>query len=972
MNGAAGVRRVRSSTGIGIAIVWIEFEGDFDVFRARQIVSEKLQLAQASLPPDVPRPVLAPVSSIMGEIEFIALGSDRHDAIALKTTADWVLRRRLLAVPGVAQVIPTGGETKQYQVLVNPERLVAYELGLNDVLEALRRTNQNSSAGFYVDGAQEYLIHAVGRVRTLDDIGATVVAMRAGQPVLVRQIADVKVGPALKRGEGSHDGKPAVILGIQKQPGANTLELTRRLDAGLDDIQATLPEGMTIARNVFRQADFIETAIGNLKAALRDGAILVLVIVAIFLASGRATAITVLAIPLSMAVAVLVLGATGATINTMTLGGMAIAVGDLVDDAIVDVENVVRRLRENSALAEHAQKPTREIVYEASREVRGSVVFATLVILLVFLPLFFLPGVEGRLLRPLGAAYVIALAASLAVALTVTPALAAVLLPKSRTIRAARESRLVRGLRAGYDRMLGLLLHRWRILGSFSLVVLALAGFAVSRAGRAFLPDFNEGTLTISVVTLPGTSLEESDRLGRRVEEILLAQPEVTSTARRTGRAKLDEHAQDVNAAEIDVGLSMKQGGRAKEQLLDALRHDFSLLPGTNVTIGQPISHRIDHMLSGTRANIAVKIFGDDLRELRRLGEEVKALMQDVPGVVDLSIEQQADIPILTMQIDREAIAQRGLRAGDVAEVIEASFAGQIVSRVRERQTAFDLLVRLERGAVADLDAIRATLVSTPSGARIPLHALADVRKDRGPNTIGREDVQRKLVVMCNVSGRDLGGVVDDIRARVGERVKMPRGYHVAYGGQFEAAADAARTLAFVGALSLCGVFALLVAGLGSMRDAALVLVNLPLALVGGVAGVFVSGGVLSIASMVGFITLFGIATRNGIMLVSHVHRLTEHEGVLDPVEAVRRGASERLAPILMTALAAGLALIPLALGGGKPGSEIQSPMAVVIVFGLLSSTTLNMLVLPALYLRFGTFGARHRTPGSGNPRVSP
>jgi len=951
LNGAAGVRRIRSSTGVGIAVVWVEFEWGTDVYQARQIVTEKLQLAEGSLPPDLERPVLAPVSSIMGEIMFVALTSEKHSALELKTTADWVLRRRLLAVPGVSQVVPIGGDTKQYQVVADPERLAAYHLGINELVEAVRGTNENTSAGFYQDGGQEYLIHGVGRVVSLADIADTFVASRGGQPVLVRDVAAVELGPALKRGEGSHNGKPAVILGIQKQPGANTLDLTERLDTVLDQLQETLPDGMAISRHIFRQADFIEVAVHNVTTALRDGALLVVVIVFAFLVNWRATAITVLAIPLSLVTAILALKALGATVNTMTLGGMAIAVGALVDDAIIDVENVLRRLRENATLQAAARGGPLGVIFKASKEIRGSIVFATLIILLVFLPLFFLGGVEGRLLRPLGFAYVVALAASLAVALTVTPALCGVLLI-SDDAYGSHEARLVRWLKARYARILERTLSRWRTVSGVALGGLVVAVAALTTAGRAFLPDFNEGTLTISVVTLPGTSLRDSDALGRLVEEILLEQPEVVATARRTGRAELDEHAQDVNASEVDVGLRMKD--RSKEELLIALRRALAVVPGTNITIGQPISHRIDHMLSGTRANIAVKVFGEDLFELRRLAEQVRQVMQDVAGVVDLSTEQQTDIPFLTVKFNRPAIARHGLRVRDVAEAIETAFAGQVVSRVREGDAAFDLLVRYPESARADLESIRELRLTTTGGAELPLYALAEVRKDQGPNSVSRENVQRKIVVMCNVAGRDLGGVVADIQKAVGRTVSLPQGYHIEYGGQFESAAEASRTLFVLGGLVTVGIFGLLVLALGSSRDAVVVLVNLPLALIGGVVGVFLSGGVLSVASLIGFITLFGIATRNGLMLVSHIRHLREVEDVTDFTEAVRRGALERLAPILMTALAAGLALVPLALEAGEPGSEIQAPMAVVILFGLLSSTALNMLVVPALYLRFG------------------
>lgn len=952
LNGASRVRRVRSATSVGIVLVWVEFEWGTDIYLARQIVAEKLQLVRAELPPQLDAPIMAPVTSIMGEIMFLALTSDRHTPMQLKSAGDWLLRRRLLAVPGVAQVVTIGGDTKQYQVLVRPERLSAYGLTLEQVLEALKKTNSNTSAGFYLARGQEYLIQGLGRVHRLADIEKTVVAMRQGEAVLMRHVARVRIGAALKRGIGSLDAKPAVILGIQKQPTANTLALTARLDTVLTSLQASLPSGMKVHRHIFRQADFIEAAVKNVVVALRDGALLVVLVVLLFLASLRSTAITIVAMPLSLLTAVLLLEALGASINTMTLGGMAIAIGALVDDAIIDVENVVRRLRQNHALPESERRPTTEVVFAASKEIRSSIVYATLIIVLVFLPLFFLSGVEGRLLRPLGLAYVVALAASLIVALTVTPALCSLLLPRARTVTRAVSSRLTQVLESGYRRLLAQLIERWRTIAVVALAAVLVSLVALAGVGRSFLPEFNEGALTLSAVTVPGTSLSESDRLGQRIEQILLTEPEVVATARRTGRGSFGEHAMGVNSAEIDVRLRMK--GRSKQAFLAALRRKLSAVPGTNIVIGQPISHRIDHMLSGTRANIAVKIFGPDLHELRKLAAAVEPLMRKIRGVADLAIESQADVPLVTIKFDREALARYGLAVHDVAETVEAAFAGRAVSQVREGEAAFELVGRYHRSALASLATIRQTLVTTASGARVPLSALAAIRRDLGPNTIRRENAQRRIVVMCNVAGRDLSSVVEDIRGSIGSGVRFPSGYHVEYGGQFESASRAARTLLLVGALVVVGIFVLLVLALGSARDAALVMVNLPLALAGGVLAIVASKGVLSVATIIGLITLFGIATRNGLMMISHIHHLIDVEGLTDFRQAVERGAVERLAPILMTALAAGLALIPLALSGGEPGSEIQAPMAIVILWGLLTSTALNMIVMPAFYLRFG------------------
>ncbi len=961
LNGAPGVRRVRSSTGVGISVIYAEFDWGTEVFRARQIVSEKLQLVRGALPAEVEQPVLSPMSSVMGEVLFLAVTAEGSSAMEARTFADFTLRRRLLAIPGVSQVIVTGGERRQFEVALLPERLAMVGLTTAEVVEALEATNTSVSAGFIEEGGQEYLVHGVGRVRTPEDVGETLVVQRGDEPVLVRHLGEVRVGAALRRGEGSYGGKAAVIVGVQKQPGANTIELTGRIDRELDELSRTLPEGLAIQREVFRQADFIEVAVKNVSAALRDGVLLVILIVLVFLASGRASAITIVAIPLSLVTAVFALSAFGATLNTMTLGGMAIAVGELVDDAVIDVENVVRRLRLASLQPPHERRAPLLVVLAASREIRSSIVFATLVVALVFLPLFFLSGVEGRLLAPLGLAYVVSLTASLFVAVTVTPVLCSFLLPGSKAVTKAHEPRFTAWLQRRYAPLLEAALRSWRAVAASSFALLATAVVLLSVSGRSFLPEFREGTLTITAMTLPGTSLAESDAIGRRLEQILLRHPEVVSVARRTGRAEMDEHAQGVNSSELDV--TLRETERSREAFLDALRRDFSMVPGLNLTIGQPIGHRIDHMLSGTRASIAVKVFGDDLAELRRLGSEVEAVMRGVPGVVDLAREQQSDIPFVRVRFDRTAIARYGMRIEEVARELEIGSGVHVVSQVMEGQAVFDLVVRTEPSRVASIEDLQELLISTPRGARVPLRALAQVDRDRGPNEIGRENVQRRLVVSCNVAGRDVGSVVRDIQAAIERSVPMAPGYRVAYGGQFESAEGASRTLLLLGIVSVLGMLGLLYTLFGSIRDAALVMSNLPLALIGGAFGVFFQGGVLSVASLVGFITLFGIATRNGIMLVSHIRHLVREERVASLDEAVRRGAQERLIPILMTALAAGLGLVPLALSGGDPGSEIQAPMAVVILCGLLTSTALNMFVVPALYRQFGALAQ----PGKGS-----
>lgn len=952
VNGASGVRRVRSSTTVGLSIVWVEFEWGTDIRNARQIVSERISAVSGDLPPEVERPVLAPQSSIMGEILFLALSSDQHPPVELRSYAEVSIRRRLLAVPGVSQVTPIGGGEKQFQVVVNPAELQAHGVTLNQVVRALEEGNENVSAGVINERGAEWLVTGIGRVRTLNDIGATVVTAREGVPTLVRDLGEVKIGEAQKRGEGSAMGKPAVILGIQKQPGANTLELTQRLDDTLADITAKLPPGMKLKTDIFRQADFISVSVRNVQTVLLEGVVLVFLVVLLFLGNFRATFITLTAIPLSLLTAVLALQWFGASINTMTLGGMAISIGALVDDAVIDVENVFRRLRENHRKPDDKRRPILQVVFDASVEIRRSIVFATLIIALVFIPIFFLGGVEGRLLKPLGVAYLVALSASLIVALTVTPVLCYFLLPKSKGVQAEHEPKFVQWLKARYAPILqSALAHPWRFTLP-AVVVLAIALLATTRMGRAFLPEFNEGSLTISAVTLPGTSLAESDALGRVVEQTLLGFPEVVSVGRRTGRAELDEHAQGVEAAELDVSIAMKDRGKA--EFLEALRASFSQVPGMNITIGQPISHRIDHMLSGTRANIAVKIFGADLYQLRSLAEKSRQAMQGVAGVVDLSVEQQTEVPVLKVKFDRAEIARHALTIRDVARAVEAALQGVKASRVLEGQSAYDLVVRLADAESWQLDTLGDLLVDTPAGARVPLRSLARIQRDTGPNQILREQVERKIVVQCNVAGRDVTGVVHDIQKLVNPIIGEARGYRVEYGGQFESAAEAGRTLTLVSLGVIIGIGLLLHLAFRSARDAALIMLNLPLALIGGVAGVFVSGGVLSVASLIGFITVFGIATRNGIMLVSHIRYLQEHEGVTDFREAVRRGAMERLVPILMTALATGLALVPLALGGEKPGNEIQTPMAIVILFGLLTSMVLNMILVPALYLRVG------------------
>ncbi len=950
VNGATGVRRVRSSTAQGISIVWVEFDWGTDIFRARQIVSEKLQLVSQSFPDGVAPPTLAPVSSIMGEIQLITLtGDESVSPMDARTFADWLVRPRLLAVPGVSQVIPLGGEVRQYQVLVDPTRLSAYGVTLQEVLSAARGSNVNASGGVFMDGGQEYLIRGTGRVQQLEDIAGTAVAVRNGTPVLIGDVAETRIGPAIQLGRGSANTQPAVILSVHKQPDTNTLELTARIDETLLEIEPTLPPGLQINRGVFQQATFIETAVSNVLEALRDGAILVVLILFVFLWSGRTTFISALAIPLSLVAAIFALRLLGITINTMTLGGMAIAIGSLVDDAVIDVENVFRRLRRNRALPPEDRKSAHDVVLSASMEVRASIVTATFIVSVVFVPLFFLSGIEGRMLRPLGFAYIVAIMASLVVALTVTPALAALILPGSPEVERGQESWVVRRLRDAYARVLEPVLDRPVpvLLGTAVLLISAL--LMVPNMGREFLPEFREGTLVVAAVTLPGTSLDESDALGRRIEEVLLSHPAVEETARRTGRAELDEHAQGANGAEIDVRLDLAQYDY--DTVLADLREAVAVVPGTAITIGQPIRHRIDHMLSGTEASIAINIFGPDLQVLRRIAREVESVVAAVPGAVDVAMEPQADVPQVRVLMNRSAMARYGMTPAHLADAIDVAFAGEAVSQVLEEQRSFDLVVRFAEPYRGSIERIGAARVSTPSGAQVPLPSLATIRRDVGPNRISRENVQRKIVVQSNVAGRDVGSVAGDMRRRIAEQVILPESYYVEYGGQFESAEVASRTIGRLSLLAVALIFLLLFMEFKSARQAFLVMVNLPLALVGGVFAIVLTGGVLNIAAMVGFITLFGIAARNGILLVSHYNHLVD-EG--RPVrEAVWKGSMERLSPISMTALTAGFALLPLALAGGEAGNEIQSPLAIVVLGGLITALVLNMLVVPALYLKF-------------------
>lgn len=948
LNGSPGLRRIRSNSATGLSVVTLEFDWSVDTASARQIVSERLGAAAEILPDDLPPPVMTSASSVMGEILFFAMRSDTASPMDLKTTADWTVRRRLLSVPGIAEVMTIGGDERQVQLIVDPARMSARGIGMNEVVAAMEGASANRSAGVVVESGQEVLVEGVGRAASPQEFGTVVVGEQGGLPVLARDIGDIRVGEGLKRGTGSYNGEPAVIFAIQKQPGANTLELTERLDEVFADLQRTLPEGMVLETHVFRQADFIERAIDNVTDALRDGLILVSIIVLIFLASWRGTLIALAAIPVSMVTAIIVVNSLGGTINTMTLGGLAIALGVLVDDAIIVVENIVRRLRLEEAKPEAERRKLIRVVGDATVEVQGSILFATLIILLVFLPLFGLTGIEGRLLQPLALAYGVALLASLAVALTLTPALGLDILTKTKKALGT-EPKWVKSMKARYATVLDGLLPRWRALAIGSAALVLLAGIGLALSGRAFLPEFNEGSLTVNVTTLPGTSLEASDRAASEVEQALLSQPEVLTTARRTGRAPGDPHAQEVFASEIEATLA--DDGRDREELIPALREAVGTVPGVQAIFGQPISHRIDHILSGARADIAIKVFAPDTATLGRLAREVESRVAEVPGAVDVQTDTQSQVPYLRVRFRRPELAQAGLSVEEAARAVEAAVGGAEVGVLIERPVLTEVVVRYDPQRFSQADALQAMILTTPNGQVLPLTAVADIVRDQGPNTIGRESVERMQLVMANVSGRDLGSVVADIEAAL-EPMDLPEGTHIELGGQFESAASATRTLLALGLVVLVGMFLLLRQAFRSSRDAAIIMLNMPLALVGGVAGLWLTGGVLSVATIIGFITLFGIATRNGVILIAHIRHLRAEEDVTDLAAAVRQGAIERLVPILMTAISAGLALVPLALAMGEPGSEIQAPMAVVILCGLATSTALNMIVLPPIYLK--------------------
>lgn len=954
MNGATGVQRVRSNSSVGLSLVFVEFDWNTDIYLARQIVTEKLQQVAAQLPANA-KPVLGPISSIMGEIMLVGLTSEnpKVTSMDLRSIADWQIRQRLLSISGIAQITVIGGDLKQYQILVDPYKLQHYGVSLHDVQEAAQNANVNATGGFLLRDYTEGLIRNLARVKSVDDLAQSVIPgdRSAPIPLTIGDVADVRLGgPLAKRGDAGVNGKPAVILSIQKQPGASTIQLTDAIQADLEKIQATLPEGVKIHAEIFRQSEFIHRAISNVEEALRDGSILVVIVLFLFLLNFRTTFITLTAIPLSMIITAIVFHLFGMSINTMTLGGLAIAIGELVDDAIVDVENVFRRLRENRHAAQ--PKPALEVIYHASSEVRNSIVFATIIVVLVFIPLFALGGIEGRIFAPLGIAYITSIISSLFVAVTVTPALCSYLLPKMKRMDHEKDSWLVRKIKGAEARLLD-----WAVPRTTPILLLVALAFLAALAvipffGREFLPPFNEGSVTINLASAPGISLKESNRIGALAEKLILEVPEVSMTGRRTGRAELDDHAEGVHSSEIEVEL--KPSDRARGVILDDIRTRLDQIPGIAVNLGQPISHRIDHLLSGVRAQIAVKLFGDDLTTLREKAEEIRSVMSTVPGVVDLQVEKQVLIPQLHVNIDRQQAKKYGVMAGEVAEYGELAMNGRSVGQILEEQRTYDLVMRLTDEARNDLDAIKRIPIDTVAGQVLPLGVLANVEEAKGPNIINRENVRRRIVIQANVSERDLVSAVSEIQQRLGTEVKLPEGYFVTYGGQFESQASASRLIAILSLFSLAGMFIVLYAHFRSVMFAIQIMLNIPMAFIGSVIGVLLMGGTLSIATMVGFITLTGIAARNGIMMISHYLHLMEHEGEKFDLKMIVRGTQERLVPVLMTALTAALALVPLVIAAGQPGREILHPVAVVIFSGIFSSTLLDFIVTPLVFWRFG------------------
>ncbi|RKD85102.1 CzcA family heavy metal efflux pump [Mangrovibacterium diazotrophicum] len=954
VNGATDVRRVRSNSAQGISFVWIEFDWGTDIFKARQIVSEKLVTLAGQMPVGVGQPTMAPQSSVMGEVMFVGLQADSTNMMDLRTLAEWNVKPVLLATGGVSQVTIIGGDYKQYKILVNPRLMDLYNVSLDELASVCAGMSENSTGGVVREYGNEYVVRGMARTSDLDELGRSLIKLKDGQPVYMEDVAELKIDAAVKMGYASQNGKPAVILSVSKQPNTNTLKLTERISGNLEALSKTLPPDVVLDSHIFRQADFIETAVDNVKDSLLEGGVFVIVILFLFLGSFRTTIISLLAIPLSLLGAVLVLKAFGLTINTMSLGGMAIAIGSLVDDAIIDVENVFKRLRQNRQLPAAERVTPWKVVFEASKEIRSSIFNATLIIMVAFIPLFFLSGMEGRMLKPLGIAYIVSLFMSLIVAMTLTPLLCRLLLTGDKYLtRKNKENWLTRKMNHYYERSL-LTVFRWKkvVLGAaFALLIVSV--ILLAGMGRSFLPEFNEGALTIAAVSQPGISLDESNQLGKLIEQELLSIPEVQSTARRTGRGELDEHSQSTNSAEIEVKFNLDK--RSSEVFMADVRDKLSHIPGIAATVGQPIGHRIDHMLSGTRANIAIKLFGTDLTELYRLGTQIQQNIADIDGLVDVNVEQQVEVPQIQIKARRTMLAQYGISIDEFTHFVDLALGGEKLADIYEGQQSYDLILRFNPDYTDTMEGLKSALIDTGAGGKVPLEQVAEIVSVSGPNRISREDVQRKLVISANVSERDLRSAVADIKQAIAEHISLPEGYRIEYGGQFESEARASRTLATATVLAILIIFLLLYQEFKNLKLAGIILLNLPMALIGGVFAIYVTSGIISIPAIIGFITLFGIATRNGILLVSRFQQMEEQGMKLGDI--LIRGSVDRLNPILMTALTAALALIPLALRGHAPGNEIQSPMAKVILGGLLSSTLLNIYLVPVIYQLLHRFG---------------
>ena len=948
VNGATGVRRVRSSSTTGFSIVWVEFDWSMDIYLARQIVSEKLAIVSESLPDNVGKPTLGPQSSILGEMLIIGLTSDSTSMLDLRTLADWSIRPRLLSTGGVAQVSVLGGDVKEYQILLDPHKMNHYNISLSEVLDATKAMNLNTNGGVIYEYGNEYIVRGILSTSDINLLGKSVIKTTNNHPVLLEDVADVKVGgKEPKLGLASEKGKPAVLLTVNKQPETSTIELTEQIEKALEDLKQTLPSDVKVSTDIFRQSHFIQNSISNVEGAILEGGIFVVIVLFLFLANVRTTLISLVTIPISFLAAILVMHYMGLTINTMSLGGLAIAIGSLVDDAIVDVENVYRRLRENKLKPKEERLNTLEIVFEASKEVRMPILNSTLIIIASFVPLFFLTGMEGRMLAPLGIAFITALFASTIVALTLTPVLCSYLLNTDNSNKIPKEAFLALWLKKGYKKSLHWVLDHAKITIGATLALFVAAILVFFTLGSSFLPPFNEGSFTINVSSLPGISLDESNAIGQRAEELLMTIPEIKTVARKTGRAELDEHALGVNSSEIEAPFELLD--RPRNELIADVREKLSSINGAMIEIGQPISHRIDAMLSGTQANIAIKLFGDNLNRMFQLGNDIKTKISDIEGIVDLNVEQQIERPQLKIVPNRTLLAKYGVTMPQFAAFINANLAGEITSQVYEQGKTFDLTVKVKHDAKDSMEKLKDLFIDTADGKKVPLNQLAEIKSSMGPNTISRENVKRKIVISANIADRDLRGVVNDIQKKVKEEISLPEGYHIEYGGQFESEQAASRTLAITSIMSIMVIFLLLYNEFKNAKEAGVILLNLPLALIGGIFAIAMTTGELSIPAVIGFISLFGIATRNGMLLISHYNHLQNVDG-LSVNDSIIQGSLDRLNPILMTALSSALALVPLAISGDLPGNEIQSPMAKVILGGLLTSTLLNGFIIPIVY----------------------